>query len=103
METYIREKPKLETGRKYKIELYPSKRIVEANYLGNDEGVHFFKTEDMTLRKYVMMKNRWLIKKDDILSYTPISSFSSVSFFTESDLIRVPSIKKCLENLGEKF
>ena len=110
METQTREKAKLEIGKEYEIELYPWEKQRKGKYLGNSEELHFFKFEENNIRSYIIMRNRWLIKNENALSYSPFSS-GPVFNFTENELKNIPSsassftneVRVCLENLGEKF
>lgn len=89
MKTETREKPKLEVGKEYEIELYPGEEKKKAKYLGILGKDHFFRfTGDKRIedeREYIIMDDQWLTEDDGSLSYLEISS-KPVFSFTVSDM-----------------
>ena len=109
----------LSAGEEYSIELYPKDEVVKAKYIGQGklEGFgnqHLFISEGKD-KNYIAMNDYWLRKKDDgILTYAPISSFSTLRInksglgeMLDSENVHYKNlglrIIRFLENFGEKF
>ena len=77
----LRTKPILEVGEERTIEFYPTDKRVSAKYLGRigNPDRHIFLFGDEGEKYYIFMEDQWLIEKDRVLTYTPISSFSVLS------------------------
>ena len=82
-ESQIETKPRLEKGKEYKLELYPSNKKVKAKYLGyskreyNGKGFiddNVFVFDDTGKRTYAFVDNHWMIEEEGIITYTSVSS-----------------------------
>jgi len=81
----IETKPKLEKGKEYELELYPTEKKVKARYLGHskreydgksfiDDNVFVF--DDGGKRTYAFVDNHWMIEDKGAITYTSVSSAS---------------------------
>lgn len=109
----------LNVGEEYSIELYPKDEVVKAKYIGpgelegiGDQHLFIFEGKD---KSYIAMNDYWLRKKDDgILTYAPISSFSTLRInknelggLLDSENVHDKNfglrIIRFLDSFGEKF
>jgi len=74
---------KLETGREYKIRLYPQKEIVTGKYIGDDSNYHLFGC--LSDGSVVSVNKHWACLERKIITHASISSFA----VTKSKLKRV--------------
>ena len=113
----MRDKPKLEVGKEYLVELYPRTIRVNAKYLGqtNLKGQnkkHFFVSEGET---YHPLLDRWMIQDEKgFLTYTPQTSLGILSITkqeivehsksdNENDRKFGDGLLKALNSLGENL
>ena len=73
----IRQKPKLEKGREYRIQLYPQHETVNTNYLGegridvNQSLIHIFSNNDL----YIFVNNHFMEDAQGTITHNSFCSF----------------------------
>lgn len=100
-------KPMLEVSRYYQIELYPREEKVTGRYLGEREGEHVFVNEEKGEKKYLFVRDHWMIEKNGRITYIEISS-AVISQGTKDDIKRCSKVERgrlteILSELGEKI
>lgn len=69
-EVVNRERPALEIGRDYEVEVYPTSETIEASYKGLKDGKHIFENDGFRL----LVDDHWITEERRLITHLKISS-----------------------------
>jgi len=95
------EKPELELGKEYTVELFPRTVRRRAKYLGKIDKKHIFNSKNGAER-YLSLDEHWMVKDGGIITYNCFSSAPIQIIEADTKIQKLEEELKKLEEVGIK-